>query len=484
MTYTTDSPARPKPTGRFTPPRAIMIVIAAAIPSVLYLVFIAHFARNGIYWDDWGLVPIVDNAIHHHLDWSQLWQQHNENRELVPYLLVAGVGSLTRLNTVAIIHVSAAFFIASFVLLLGSYKPYSGKRITPLQTLLLGLVWFSIVDTQNSLWAFQIAWYLVLFCSLALIFAFSRPSLSKSTLVVPLVLAGAASFSSLQGLLLWPLGLFCIVWRLRGPRNWLVPAAIWGAVGIGTIFFYFYGYSFAPATTGGGNAGYALHHLVRAGQYLLILVGSVIPTSSSNPHLHEIIGSILLILALAVVAESFFTWRANVALPLPTTLIIFALLFDLTVAIGRSSFGLNDADLANRYTMANLLIVLALVITAFARPRTIPAHRRSHSPLPIVKIAGIGSLILILGQTVVATDVGLRDARQWNRQITAADTVLVQLDHIPEPRRTLLFDSYVFPNLAAATDLHWVQMVKRDRLGELAPDTEAIYLHTALPPPP
>ena len=99
----------------------VAVVAVAAMLSILYLIFIAHFGRNGIYWDDWTLVPIVDNALRHHVDFSQLWQQHNENRMLFPYLLTAVIGILTKLNALAILYASAAMFVFSFALLLSAY---------------------------------------------------------------------------------------------------------------------------------------------------------------------------------------------------------------------------------------------------------------------------------------------------------------------------------------------------------------------------
>ncbi len=461
--------------------RRIAVAAAAAIPAALYLVFVAHFVRNGIYWDDWSFVPIVNNALHHHLDWSQLWQQHNENRELFPYLLVAGIGFLTHLNTATIVYVSAALFIISFVLLLGTYPSYSGRSITFWQTILLSLVWFSIVDTQNALWAFQIAWYLVLLCTMALLFILSRKNVSKVGLVMAVAVAAIASFSSLQGLLLWPVGLLCLLWRVRGTRQLAFPLAVWIPASIAAFVVYFRGFSFTTSTTGGGSTSFAFHHLGQTGQFALALIGSVFPTRFSDPVLHEAIGGALLILAVGALTSSVRSWKSSTALPLPAALIVFALLFDLTVAIGRVSFGVVTVGYSSRYTMVNLLIVIALAITVFAMPRTMPAHRRKRSKLSVASALVVGVVLLIGVQTSMSTDVGLRTAKEWNQQIKAGDTVVVQLSRIPEPKRSQLFKSYVFPSLTSAIAWKWLPMVQQGRLGELAPDSAPAYEHNPLP---
>ncbi len=448
----------------------IALAVAAAIPASMYLVFVAHFARTGIYWDDWSFVPIVHNALNHNIDWSQLWQQHNENRELFPYLAVAGLGAVTHLNTRTIMYVDAALFIISFVLLLGTYRSYSGKQIAFWQTFLLGLVWFSIVDTQNALWAFQIAWYLVLLCMMALLFILGRKSVSKVGLAAAVVIAAIASFSSLQGLLLWPIGLLCLVWRLRGWRQLAVPLLVWVPVSVASFVAYFRGFSFADSTTGGGSTSFALHHLGQTGQYALALIGSVFPTTSSDPIVAEIIGGILLLLAVGVLVErgailAVLHGSASACGPH-----LFALLFDITVAIGRASFGVVTVSNSSRYTMGNLLIVIALAVTVFAMPQAMPAHRRKQSTLSVAFVLGLGVVLLIGAQTAMSTDVGLITARAWDQRIEAGDTVLVQLHRIPQPKRTQLFNWFVFPSLHAATKWKWVEMAEQDRLGELARD--------------
>jgi hypothetical protein len=461
--------------------RRIAVVAAAALPALLYVVFVAHFGRNGIYWDDWTFVPIVDNALHHHLSFSQLWVQHNENRMPIAYALVAGIGFATHLNTLAILYVSVAMFIASFALLLGSYKGYAGFSIGPWETLILGFVWFSVVDTENALWAFQIAWYLVLLCLMIMLFLMSRSHLSIVVLAGAALVACIASYSSLQGLLLWPVGFLAIVWRVRDRRR-LPLAAAWVIAAAIVTALYFRGFEFSSSTTGGGSLHFALHHPIACGKYILASIGNVYPTTATELRFHEIVGAVLLAAGILVVARSVRLWRQSPGLPLPGLLIVFALLFDLTVALGRVSFGVAQA-LSARYTMANLLIVIAVAVSVFASGRTQPAHRRTRGVTTRLGLLGVVVVCLLLVQIAVSTDVGLRAASAWTRRIEAGDTIVVNLDRISEPNRTLLFDGYVYPSLPGAISVQWVHEVEVDRLGELAPGTIGKYLDKAPPAP-
>jgi hypothetical protein len=98
-------------------------------------------------------------------------------------------------------------------------------------------------------------------------------------------------------------------------------------------------------------------------------------------------------------------------------------------------------------------------------------------------LLGVVVVCLLLVQIAVSTDVGLRAASAWTRRIEAGDTIVVNLDRISEPNRTLLFDGYVYPSLPGAISVQWVHEVEVDRLGELAPGTIGKYLDKAPPAP-
>ena len=189
-------------------------------------------------------VPIVDNALHHHVSFSQLWQQYNENRMLAPFLLVMVVGGLTHLNDLALIYLGAAFLVAGYFLLLMIYPRYSGKAITPVQTLLLGVLWFSIVNTQSALYAFQLGWLLVVLCLMVLLFLLACTPVSPPVLGLAMLVCVVASFSSLQGLFLWPVGLICLLWRVRTRRKLTWSLSLWVAAALVTTFIYFLGFKF------------------------------------------------------------------------------------------------------------------------------------------------------------------------------------------------------------------------------------------------
>ncbi len=120
----------------------------------LYLLFVIHYSIDAIYWDEWGDVPIIHAALHSQLTFRALWTQHNENRMLLPNLVVIASALVHSYNSKAIILLGALIFVASYIVFLAVVRIYLRRPLTAMHVLSLGIVWFSLEDTENSLWAF------------------------------------------------------------------------------------------------------------------------------------------------------------------------------------------------------------------------------------------------------------------------------------------------------------------------------------------
>ena len=57
---------RPGPLGRSILSSRLWVAAAAAIPALLYLLYVYHYSVNAPYIDDWSVMPIVDSALHGH----------------------------------------------------------------------------------------------------------------------------------------------------------------------------------------------------------------------------------------------------------------------------------------------------------------------------------------------------------------------------------------------------------------------------------
>jgi hypothetical protein len=274
-----------------------MAAAIIAIPA-LYLLFVAHYSINMPYEDDWNVVPLIYAALHGRLALGALWAQHGPNRIFFPFLILVELGVLTHDDTRVVIVLSAAIFVATFFVFLLVFRSYQRRPLTPLVVLVLGAVWFSIEDWHNALWAFQgLAWYLILFCLMVMVYLLQIPQRRKLALALAVVAAVVASFSSLQGPALWPVGLVCLAWTLPPkPRLWArsekFEVLVWLGAATGTAVIFLRGYTLeALGCTVGGHLQFtgcgspvssALHHPVSTAEFLLVDIGEVIPNAHAR----------------------------------------------------------------------------------------------------------------------------------------------------------------------------------------------------------
>jgi hypothetical protein len=420
--------------------------IAAAIPALLYLLYVSHYSINVPFADDWNVIDIASSALHNSLSMDMLWAQYSNTRLFVPYLFFAGFARLNHLDERTIALFSAALFVATFGLLLLPLRAYLRRRLTFVPVFSLGVVWFSVADVQNSLWSFQLGWYLVVFFFVAMTaFLVCRDHRPNSFFALGLVAAVLASLTEIQGFAVWGVGLICILWKSPWGRRTSYEAAIWLSTAALTAAIYFYDFN-----RGGGEAicryfgmdaercstTFGLLHPVELGRYVTALVGNVVPTPPGDwVWAHQLLGGLICICAAFVVVQSLRERRLGVQ-PLPLLLIAFAVQFDLMVALGRVGRGVDNAG-ANRYTMPNLILVCGILVYALAHVRfTRPGFARNGDGVARRQMLGaVAVTVFLLVQGVVATQFGLTYGRVHNAYSTDVARIIVNLEAVPEAQR-------------------------------------------------
>ena len=235
--------------------------------------------------DDWFNVPLVHAALHGHLTLGGLWAQYNNSRIFVGRLFFVLFGVADRLNLRAVIFFSAGLFIATYAILLVVFRRYIGRRLTPVSVLVIGVTWFSLADVGNSLWAFQLSWYLVPLFFVVMLYAFVVPR-TRTTLwfSVAVLAAVGGSLSTVQGFVLWPVGLICITWGAGWVRKTYLQMGVWAVAAIVTLVAYVRGFNFATEQLHHPGRGpriclttNALHNPLATLHYVLVLMGSAVP---------------------------------------------------------------------------------------------------------------------------------------------------------------------------------------------------------------
>jgi hypothetical protein len=429
-------------------------ILSLAVPVIVYLWFIHRYGVNMLWGDTWTDVNVIGHAHAGNLNLATLWAQHNENRVFFPNLIVIVLGDTTHLNIVIEEYVSAAMLIIATGLLILAHRRRRPSTpwfyYCPVAILMFSLVggnpWYA---TGNTLWAFQMAWYLVLLGLAVTLFLLDRPSLTWPLLVGAMAAAVVGSYSSLQGLLIWPIGLVLLYLRRRSWRImvvWIISAIVTGAI-------YFWNYN---AGSGYSKPSYLLAHPFGATSFFLFSVGNNITgqeVTTTPTHADLILGSFIVVVAVWLVIACGLRRDASDGNPLGVSLICFGLLFTAVITAGRAWIGY---ALAGRYAMFELLSWVGCYLVLLDRSPQLLGRALLTGWNFVARAdnnGGSSSLVagefdpatgqwkwtfrtitlfiligLVLVQAVLTTQSGITDASAWyQRQLVAAD-VAVNID--------------------------------------------------------
>jgi hypothetical protein len=210
---------------------------------------------------------------------------------------------------------------------------------------------FSFRQWENMLSGINVAFIM---CMAAAVVAFLCLAWMKNERFVAafigaLLSATVATYSALQGLIVWPVGLGQLLIVPLTKRQKIVLAALWVVVGIAQWIFYFLGYA-APA-----------HHppMGFSWNYLLVGVGSALFDSVKAAWVAGLLililtaAAVVLVLVRRQVSQQSF-WLAVIAYVLTTL---------GAITVGRSGFGIDQA-LSSRYAT----LTIPLVIVCYVLP--------------------------------------------------------------------------------------------------------------------
>jgi hypothetical protein len=282
---------------------ALLSILGCFVVSVVY---VNAFAVNVFFADEWDFVPLLRRAQAGTLGAGDLLAHHNEHVYLFPWGLMLLLGSATSYDTVPLMYgVLLCLLLTALVLLMAISGDAKGRsRAYPLLFVPVPFLVFSLRQYENMLWGNQISFGLAQsfsVLSLYLLHACSGLGGVRRTAAFSagLLAATVASFSAVQGLLIWPAGLllllvsspsraakggFVVGWALAGAAQWAVylsdydrprgaPSVLYGAEhpleGL-RYFVSLLGASLFHQEAAAFWAGLALLTLLLAGLFLLL----------------------------------------------------------------------------------------------------------------------------------------------------------------------------------------------------------------------
>jgi hypothetical protein len=369
-----------------------LTVAGFAIPVLAYLLFLHHYAINTMVGDQWDDVTVIRQSYLHGFDWRSLWAPHNENRIFFPNLIVILLARTTHFNVVIEEYVGACMLIAAYTLLVLSLRRRA-PTIPMLYYCPVAVLGFSFVQWSNTTWGFQMAWFLVLLSLVLAIYLLDRPRLTWLIFGAAIVAAVVSSFSSSQGLLVWPGGLILLYHRKR-----LYPyVAAWIASAVVTTALYFYNFQSNGTSL---SPELLIHNPLKAIKMYLFALGDVLGFQVNFGQQGNIavlaLGVVIFIVAVAVLIMYGFHRDVGGLRPIGISLICVGLLFDAMVTESRLTFGYVGAS-GSRYTTMDLLVPIGIYITLIDRPTF---ATRAHGP-PGLTISGWADRYVLRGARVV-----------------------------------------------------------------------------------
>jgi hypothetical protein len=368
--------------------------VSIFLPFALGVFYTYMFGVNVFFADEWDFVVLVEKLHSGTLSVADLFARHNEHIYFFPWIVMLALGHLTDYDTVPLMYLVQFCLLATTLILFFAFRRNLGYQ-PPLSILLfipIPFLVFSLRQFENMLWGNQITFaFAQMFALLALYLLHmlakqdpERLLLLTSFVLAALVSATIASFSAVQGLLVWPVGVFQLV--IAPVKRWIKIFVLgsWGLIGLGVWIFYFT----REAKKSLPSAAYVLGHPASAVDYFLTLLGGSLfgydefAFSGGLLLLCLVLAALLLSRRSGSLKENSF-WIA---------LLFFSLLSLMAITLGRFELGAEKPwaqAVGSRYTTFSILAVVGVYATLAA------VATRERSPVAVAFLGGLLGLVLL-----------------------------------------------------------------------------------------
>jgi hypothetical protein len=381
-------------------------------PVMGQLLVVSLLGVNTPVGDEFAYVDFV-RAVREGGSWlPMVWLQHNEHRVVPVKLTMALLEPFTGWNLKAEMYVSAAL---AALIVLGLWRLY---RLAGGASLLLfapvSWLYCNLSQYENMLYGLLMCHY---FTAAGVIWALVFLARRSGTGIVLAVLCGLiASFSTLNGLLIWPLGLVPLLAREERPARMIT----WIAAGAAAFTLYFFDFQQPPGLA-------ALHlglgELPRIAKYGITALGA--PLAAGSIGWSRAIGLTLLVF-IATLAHRLLRRPGRARLrddAFPASLMLFGLVSCAIIAGGRASTGV--PPLESRYIAYTSLTFVGIYLLI--------SRTAERSAVPLAQFPQLVATLALFVPGVIAADLqGLHEARLWRATGLRDQFLLQTFDHQPD----------------------------------------------------
>jgi hypothetical protein len=403
----------------------LAIVLGLALPVFLSLNFVARFAVDVPYMDQWDLVSDLEKWQTGTFGWTELVAPHNEHRIVFPKLAMLMLSAASGWDTRWEMWLNWLLLLGLSVVLLQEHRRAFGRDLSAL-ALFVPVAWqvLTLRQEENLLWGFQLQITMAAFAAVA-----SLISLAAGRLLPAILFAVVSSFSFSAGLAVWMGGVALCVWQRQWRRllTWLLGAACAAAV-------YFWKlevpYRVSPLTL-------PFEHPIEALRFLFALLGAPI-APDTDPVICAAAGAVLCALWLFIAVSA---WQKTIEpdrAALGVGLIAFASVAATLITVGRLAVA---APLPGRYTTLTLLGIVGSWRCALALRAEASRSKAAAVVATLIVIGAYSALEteFTIGTAVRSARMGARDALlDWrNRSDEELNQLFPRADQVRSSAPTL-----------------------------------------------
>jgi hypothetical protein len=414
--------------------KKIILFILYLLPILLLIGFVANFSVNVPVDDEWRLASLFAKIAAGNVSFNDFWALHSNHRIVFPKIIIAVLAFVSQWNINYPLCFSIGLAILTFIAI---YKLSSmqvknvGDDLWHLANILTCILIFSLVQHENWLWGFQLAWFLVNLCFVAAVYALSsnQKILPNIRISIATVFCFIASFSMAQGLLSWLATIPAVAVLEGNARQKQKRLIIWMLLFVATCAIYAIDYHPSRKT----NIISLLSKPLVVIDYFFSLLGSPIVRS---PIISPLAG--LLIFA----SFLFFVWHfgkkivsssaassvivasemqqspdaaiasflaiKNEAVPW-LSIGLFSVLSSLFITVGRADYGAVQAIESSRYTTNSILLLIALIQLGqlfFREKNTTINHNYKNFPQVLAGVL-VGVMVVNSQQSIAQSQAAL-----------------------------------------------------------------------------
>lgn len=215
--------------------RNLICLVLTLIPFLCLIYFVAKYMVDVPFMDQWGgLVPLLEKSYQGSLSLNDLWAPHNEHRIFFPLIIMVTLARFSHWNIsyeiATNILLGVGIFLTIIYQLRKTDKSINNRRAYWLIPI-VSLTTFSLTQTENWLWGWQIQIFLNVLAVVIGIVLLVNYATKWLYFILALLMGIVGAYSFANGLIYWFVGLL-ILFSInhQDKRSQTVKIIVWTLV--------------------------------------------------------------------------------------------------------------------------------------------------------------------------------------------------------------------------------------------------------------